>query len=183
MKSREALLAQLQRYSALDSRDAAQAARVIDLVTSTPQCAQRDCFPGHLTGSAWVVNKPGDEVLLLLHAKLKCWLQPGGHADGEFDLRNVALREAREESGLVSVALLQEEIFDVDVHRIPASAREPEHYHYDVRFVVSADEAEPLVINDESHDLRWIPLADIERYTTEWSVLRMRDKWRGTRRV
>jgi 8-oxo-dGTP pyrophosphatase MutT (NUDIX family) len=182
MRSRDALLSRLLGYSALDSRDAAQAARLIDLVASTPECAHRDCFPGHLTGSAWVVNKTGDKVLLLLHAKLKCWLQPGGHADGEFDLHNVAVRETREESGLESVVLLRDEIFDVDIHRIPASTREPEHYHYDVRFIVRADDAEPLVISDESHDLRWIPLADIERYTTEWSVLRMRDKWQVARR-
>ena len=181
MNSREALVAQLRRYMPSDADDAAHVARIIELVVSNPRCADRDCFPGHLTGSAWVVNAAGDKVLLLLHAKLQRWLQPGGHADGEFALQDVALREAQEESGLSSVILSRDGIFDVDIHRIPASAREPEHFHYDARFIVAADEAEHLVVTEESNDLRWVSLSDIERYTTEWSVLRMRDKWQELR--
>ena len=74
----------------------------------------------------------GDRVLLAHHRKLGRWLQPGGHSDGDPDTLAVALREAREESGL-DVQALDDAIFDLDLHRIPARDREPAHLHFDVR--------------------------------------------------
>ena len=176
--ARQELLRVLEAYSGLDESDAQQARNIADLVRSEPGCAERSCYPAHLTGSVWLANRRHDKVLLLHHAKLGMWLQPGGHADGDLRLAQVALREAREESGLSSVALLAADVFDVDIHRIPARASEPEHYHYDIRFLAVADEAEVLVPNNESRALAWIPLDQLERYTTEWSVLRMREKLR-----
>ena len=93
---------------------------------------------GHITGSAWVVDIAGNRVLLADHAKLGRWLQPGGHSDGDPDTLAVALREAREESGL-DVRALDDAIFDIDVHRIPARGDEPAHLHFDVRFLVQAE--------------------------------------------
>ena len=52
------------------------------------------------------------------------------------------MREAREESGLTRLRLVSPEIFDVDRHRIPARGAEPEHWHFDVRFLIEADPAE-----------------------------------------
>ena len=65
----------------------------------------RDCFErhlaeGHLTGSAWILDRSRTRALLTHHRKLDCWIQLGGHADGDSDLLRVAAREAREESGL-----------------------------------------------------------------------------------
>ena len=60
--------------------------------------ADRTTSPGHLTGSALVVDATGTRIVVLLHTKLRRWLQPGGHADGDLDLAAVALREATEET-------------------------------------------------------------------------------------
>ena len=76
----------------------------------------------------------GDRVLLAHHRELKRWLQPGGHSDGDPDTLPVALREAREESGL-DVRALDNAVFDIDVHGIPARGGEPAHLYFDVRFV------------------------------------------------
>jgi len=176
--ARQALLGALEAYSGIDDPDAQQARRIADLVRSEPRCAERTCYPAHLTGSAWLANRGRDKALLMHHTKLGIWLQPGGHADGDFRLAEVALREAREESGLSSAALWVPDVFDVDIHRIPARASEPEHYHYDVRFLAVADDADALVPNRESRALAWVPLDQLERYTNEWSVLRMREKLR-----
>ena len=152
--------------------------RYLELLLRSPDCARREHFePGHLTGSAWVVNRAGDKVLLLHHAKLNRWLQPGGHADGEFNLAAVALREVEEESGLSSLVLLYPGIFDVDIHEIPARANEPAHLHFDVRFVIQADESEPLVLSEESNALAWVELSKLPTFTKEESVLRMRRCW------
>ena len=96
----------------------------------------------------------GDRVLLAHHRKLGRWLQPGGHSDGDPDTLAVALREAREESGL-DVRALDDAIFDIDVHRIPARGREPAHLHFDVRFLVQA-EHDRFRVSDESHALAWV---------------------------
>jgi 8-oxo-dGTP pyrophosphatase MutT (NUDIX family) len=125
-----------------------------------------------------VVNRNGSEVLLLHHRKLRKWLQPGGHADGEMNLLAVALREAREETGLESLAPWSSSIFDLDIHCIPARGDEPEHLHYDVRFAVIADEAEQLSINSESNSLLWVSLERVGELSDEESLLRMCRKWR-----
>jgi 8-oxo-dGTP pyrophosphatase MutT (NUDIX family) len=84
--------------------------------------------------------------------------------------------EAVEESGLTSLEVVCEEIFDLDVHGIPARKNEPAHFHYDVRFLFRQTGAEDYIVSEESHDLAWVPMAELESYTSEWSMRRMRDK-------
>lgn len=150
------------------------------LISASDRCAFRDYFdPGHLTGSAWVVDESGQRVLLLHHGKLNRWLQPGGHADGDFNLARVSLRETQEESGLTRLQVIDSEIFDLDIHEIPARGIEPAHLHFDVRYLIRADSSEELILSDESHALAWIELAKLEQYTTEESVHRMARKFVG----
>jgi len=138
-------------------------------------CFQRTHLPGHITGSAWIVNPEKTKTLLVHHAKLNKWVQPGGHADGHENILNVALREAEEETGLKSLKTLGD-IFDIDIHLIPERKDFPEHFHYDIRFLVEGTEQEPIVVSEESHDVRWISLSELDRITSERSVLRMREK-------
>jgi 8-oxo-dGTP pyrophosphatase MutT (NUDIX family) len=120
-------------------------------------------------------------TLLTHHRALNKWLQPGGHADGDPDPLNVALREAREESGLRSIVPLGNDLFDVDVHPIPARGDVPAHFHYDIRFLFEADETEPVAVSGESHDVRWISFDELAQYTDEESILRMVRKVRKRR--
>jgi 8-oxo-dGTP pyrophosphatase MutT (NUDIX family) len=66
--------------------------------------------------------------------------------------------------------------FDVDVHEIPARRGEPHHLHYDVRYLIFADQTVPLGISDESHDLKWVPLREVPSLTNEPSMIRMLSK-------
>jgi len=138
-------------------------------------CFQRTHLPGHITGSSWIVNKDRTKTLLVHHAKLNKWVQPGGHADGEENILSVALREAEEETGLMNLKP-KESIFDIDVHLIPARKDFPEHFHHDIRFLVEANEKEKIIVSDESHDVKWVLLSELENYTQERSVLRMKEK-------
>ena len=172
------LTKQLRTYQENHPLRESEVARFEKLIADSERCAFRDHFvPGHLTGSAWVVDESGERVLLLHHGKLNRWLQPGGHADGDFDLARVALRETQEESGLTRLQLIDSEIFDLDIHEIPARGAEPEHLHFDVRYLIRADSSEDLILSDESHALAWIELERLEQYTTEESVLRMARKF------
>jgi 8-oxo-dGTP pyrophosphatase MutT (NUDIX family) len=135
----------------------------------------RDHLPGHITGSAWITNSYFTKVLLVHHAKLNKWLQPGGHADGEENIMNVALKELKEETGL-KAALKSDLIFDIDIHTIPARGEFPEHLHYDIRYLFIADEQDPITINHESHDIKWVSLSELTMYNHEKSMLRMKEK-------
>ena len=99
-------------------------------------------------------------------------MQLGGHVEDNGDLLAEAIREVKEESGLAASPLTLD-IFDVDVHKIPAHREDPAHFHYDVRFLLVADEFQTLQATDESNDVRWIRMEDITQFTEEESVLRM----------
>jgi 8-oxo-dGTP pyrophosphatase MutT (NUDIX family) len=164
---------------AADPHEQSMAAEIVRFVEAHSDCLSRTCAPGHLTGSAWIVDAPRSRVLLTHHRKLGRWLQPGGHADGDPDLRAVALREAREETGVTQLKFVSSAVFDVDRHWIPPRGDTPGHWHHDLRFLIEADPAEPLVISDESHDLAWVELSRVSALNPEDSMLRMVQKTIG----
>lgn len=173
---RNPVLALLRSHAALplDAHEAAMTVETLQFVEEFPDCLLRSCGPGHLTGSAWIVNPERTHTLLTHHLKLDKWLQLGGHADGEADLLAVALREAREESGLTRVRTLSPAIFDVDRHWIPPRKSDAGHYHYDLRFLFEADPREPLVrAHAESKELAWVELGRVTALNPEESMARM----------
>ena len=126
------------------------------LIDGHPDACVRTCRPGHLTGSALVVDSTGDNTLLMLHAKFGRWLQPGGHADGDANLAAVALREATEETGIEGLRIWPQPLH-LDIHEVDPPG-EDAHLHFDVRFLVQAPaDAQPQG-NHESRGLRWVPL-------------------------
>lgn len=167
------LLAELRAHPASDAREDAMRARVVALVEGEADAFERRAVAGHVTASAWILDPEREHVLLLHHRKLGRWLQPGGHVDGDPDVRAAAMREAREETGLRTLRFAHEFIYDVDIHPIPARGAEPAHEHFDIRFVLEADPREPIRGNDESHDVRWVPLGELEGYGVDDSVRRL----------
>jgi 8-oxo-dGTP pyrophosphatase MutT (NUDIX family) len=108
------------------------------------------------------------------HKKIGKWLQLGGHADGESNLFLVAKREVNEESGLTKFHAMSEEIFDLDIHTIPALNSEPAHIHYDVRFLFEASsESEKITVSNESLDVAWVPIENVVKLNPEKSMSRM----------
>ncbi len=180
---RKPILELLRRHAgqALDSHEAAMAAEMIRFIETHADCFLRSCAPGHLTGSAWIVSRDLKRTLLTHHHKLDKWLQLGGHADGETDLLAVALREAREESGLTHLHVVGAVPFDVDRHLIPPRKGEPGHYHHDVRFMIEADPDELLTISNESKDLAWVEVDRVTALNPEESMARMVRKTQALR--
>lgn len=174
---RNVLLDLLHAHPPFDATETAHRENFLNFVAEHPDCFERTLAMGHVTGSAWITDPTCERVLLMHHRKLDRWLQPGGHADGDPDVRAVAFREATEETGL-TVNVAQEELFDVDIHRIPANARETAHFHYDVRFWFTANPAQPLLVNPEAKALMWVPLAEVGWYNPEQSISRMVAKTR-----
>ncbi len=148
-----------------------------NFVQEHPSCFERSLKIGHLTGSAWLVNQAGTHTLLTHHKKLNKWIQPGGHVDGNPNVLEAALREAEEESGIVGLLPVSEDIFDIDIHAIPPHNGEAEHSHYDIRFAVHTTDSEAFQLSDESHDLAWVDLQKVQQFSQEESMLRMVRKW------
>lgn len=149
-----------------------------DLLRGAADPFLRARLAGHFTASAWLVDRTGTRVLLTHHRKLQRWLQLGGHADGDRDLAQVALREAQEESGLDGLRV-EREVFDLDRHWIPERGDVPGHWHYDARYVVHAGVDERYVVSAESHDLAWREIAAIVADPdADASLRRMAVKWR-----
>jgi 8-oxo-dGTP pyrophosphatase MutT (NUDIX family) len=182
---RASLLDMLARYAAHRPEEAAMVGRIRSLVASHPDCLARTCLPGHLTASSFILSADRERCLLTRHRKLGRWLQLGGHADGDADLLRVALREAREESGMRDFSLVDPLgaaggadaeaplPIDVDVHGIPARRDEPAHEHHDVRFLLVAGPGQPLVMSEESSDLGWFPLDALGSVGADESLLRL----------
>lgn len=177
MRSREELLAALRAHVPFNGHEAEMRARIVDFVSGYEDCFERSQQAGHVTASAWVVNRRRTRTLLVHHARLDRWLQPGGHCDGEADVLAVARRETLEETGLVA-APVSAAIFDVDAHEIPARPQEPAHVHYDIRFLLEADDGAEVVVSPESHDVRWVALEEVGVLNTDESVLRLVAKTR-----
>lgn len=172
---RQPILAALAEYRDRHPDEGDVVDRFETFVRAEPRCFENDCWSGHITGAAWLLDRPLERVLLTHHRKLDKWLQLGGHSDGDADALTVAIREAREESGL-AVTVLDRRILDLDVHQIPARGQDPAHYHYDVRFLLRVEGSDRFTVSDESHELAWVPLDELDRFSGEWSVLRMAEK-------
>lgn len=193
MTDRELFFAALSAYRGIFPAEAATVERFEELAADWPTCLDRTWLPGHLTASAWVCDPSGGRVILTLHRKLGAWLQLGGHCDGQSAVPEAAVREAYEEAGVsmlipargpyergseVSRVPREWRIFDLDVHPIPEVPDMPAHLHFDVRFAYWApDEFDP-VASDESDEVSWFDLAELDQLGVDGSILRMRAKWR-----
>ncbi len=160
------LIDALGRHVPHDAKEAADLSEILAFVARHGDPFDRRLPEGHLTGSAVVVSADGGRVLLLHHRKLGRWLQPGGHAEpGEADGAGVALREAREETGIEGLALHASapRPLDVDVHPIPARGEEPAHRHLDLRYLVVAPPG--AVVRRaaaEARAARWFAWAELD---------------------
>lgn len=145
--------------------------RILELINAHEDIAVRTCRPGHLTGSAFVVDRSRDACLMLFHTKLQRWLQPGGHADGDTNLANVALREAQEETGIGGLRVVTPAI-DIDIHEVDPP-KEDAHLHLDVRYLILAPDGAAFTANHESQGMRWVTEAELVDFDVDAGLRRM----------
>lgn len=166
------------RSAVLDARPgdpSHEAARqqILAFLDGHPDALHRSCAPGHLTGSALVVDPARRAILLLFHTKVQRWLQPGGHADGDGELAHVALREATEETGIPGLRVCVPAV-DLDVHVFrDARGLDPDHLHLDVRYLVLASAGAVAATNHESEGHRWVTLTELEDMDVDDGTVRM----------
>lgn len=159
------LIHALGRHQAEGAEEARDLARILEFVGRHADPFDRRIPEGHLTASAFILAADGSGVLLLHHRKLDRWLQPGGHGErGEADGETVALREAREETGLADLRLhpAAPRPLDVDIHDFPERPGEAAHEHLDLRYVMLTAGGALQQAGAESRDLRWFAWEDLD---------------------
>ena len=122
----------------------------------------------HVTSSAWIVNESRTKVLMAYHNIMQTWAWLGGHADGETDLLQVALKEAHEESGVKNIRPISEELFSVEMLTIEGHVKRGKyvnsHLHLNATYLLEADEADELFVKeDENSGVKWVPIEDVQK--------------------
>ena len=175
------LLAQLAGYQPADALEAGHYAAFLQLLSTPDDAFVRARFvPGHITASLFIVDGEARAILLHHHRRLNRWLQMGGHVEEGETTVEAALREGREESGLQDLQLAGGGILDLDVHPIPSGKGEPDHFHFDVRYLAHThDPASIAMDRNESNQLAWIALDDAEARMNEAASARVIRKIRS----
>ena len=158
-KLREALAA----YAPYDAQEAADRDMMLEAMDTLPAILTRENRFAHFTASAWIVNPSRTKALMAFHNIYRTWSWTGGHADGDADLLAVALREAREETGVRDIALVSGAIYSLEIVPVNFHVKRgrfvSSHLHLNVTYLLVADDAQPLRCEpDENSAVAWLPL-------------------------
>ena len=161
--TKQDLIGDLSYYNSYNEIENNHLEEIISFVKSNDDLFSRLNQKGHITASAIVIDSEYENILLIWHNKLKRWLQPGGHIEPEKDdkISDAARRELIEETKLVQdqFELMSDTPFDLDVHLIPARKNDPEHFHYDIRYLFKYNGKK-----DASSEYKWVPVSNIINY-------------------
>ena len=167
MQEIDNLITTLENYKISSSQDSDFTQQIIDWIKKYREFAfVKANLEGHITGSMMITNPAKTKVLLMLHKKFQRWQQFGWHCDGDTDVRNVAIREFHEESGIIQDPKILDPLFQIDIHDIPIDKKlTPSHKHFDIMFLGIIDENIPFFRQEsEVDDIRWFDIEWIEKY-------------------
>ncbi|MBE5776470.1 MAG: NUDIX domain-containing protein [Clostridiales bacterium] len=176
------LIDTLRAYTPWNEQEARDRDVMVRFLTDNPDAFVRSNLTAHVTASGWVISRDGSKVLMAYHKIYNSWAWTGGHADGETDLLSVAVREAKEESGLQTVTPVTDTPFSVEILTVDGHEKRgqyvPSHLHLNVTYLLRGDEGEPLrVKEDENAGVRWFsPQEALEKCTEPWMIDRVYTK-------
>ena len=160
---------QIENYKPYNEQEEKDKETMLKYINTFDDVLTRNNEFGHFTASSWAVNKQRTKVLMIYHNIYKSWAWTGGHADGEEDLLNVAIRELKEETG---VKVLNNDIFSLEIICVDGHVKRGKyvssHVHLNVTYLLEVDEEETLKIKeDENSGVKWVNIEDVEKVTDE----------------
>ena len=173
MNYKEAIMA----YQPVNEQEEAEKRVILEYINEYPDTVLlRENEKGHLTSSGFIMNKDLTKVLMIHHNIYNSWAWTGGHADGDEDLLYVAMKEAKEETGVVEIEPLMQEIASIDILPVWGHMKKGKyvatHMHLSVAYILIADENQTLHINEaENSGVKWIKIEDIEKECNEENVI------------
>ena len=179
---KEKLITVVKNYIPVNEQEQTDKATLLRWLQSDADISIRDNLDGHLTASAWVVNPERTHVLMAYHKLYNSWAWLGGHADGNWDLCQVAQKEAREESGIQNLTLLSEEPISLEVLVVTGHEKRgnyvPCHLHLNLTYLFEGNMEEALQCKpDENSGVNWLPMEELSTHCNEpWFVQRIYSK-------
>lgn len=169
---REALIEQISAYCPVNEQEERDKELILHCLKTEPDIFSRENRLAHMTASAWIVNEDRTKVLMAYHNIYQSWSWLGGHADGEMDLLKVALKEAREESGICHVKPVSDKIYSLEVLTVDGHRKKgryvSSHLHLNVTYLLQAEETDDLHIKeDENSNVAWFSLDGAVAASTE----------------
>jgi 8-oxo-dGTP pyrophosphatase MutT (NUDIX family) len=150
---------------------------ILQYITQFPETIlYRENEFAHMTSSGFIMNKALDKVLMVYHNIYDTWAWTGGHADGDEDLLNVAIKEAKEETGIQKIFPLTRDILSLDILPVWGHYKKGKyistHMHLSAAYVLIGDEEDLLTIKpDENSGVKWIECSCLESYIKEPKIL------------
>lgn len=168
---------EIKAYIPINEQEEAEKRVILQYINEYPHnILLRENEFGHMTSSGFIMNKDLTKVLMIHHNIYNTWAWTGGHADGDEDLLYVAMKEAKEETGVEKIEPLMEEIASIDILPVWGHMKKGKyvatHMHLSVAYILIADEDQALHINeDENSGVKWIAIEDIEKYSNETEII------------
>ena len=167
---------QIKKYNPDNDQEIKDRNFILKCIQNNDNVLFRDNNIAHMTSSSWIVNKDRTKILLVHHNIYNSWSWTGGHADGCSDLLEVAIREAKEETGLNCIIPIMNNIFSLEVLCVNGHIKNKEyvssHLHLNLTYLLEADDTEELIIKeDENSDVKWFTLSDgLDSINEEWMI-------------
>ena len=174
--TREDLIRDIERYIPFNEQEERDKTLILDWIYNNENAFSRDNVVAHMTSSAWVVNKDRSKVLMVYHNIYNSWSWLGGHADDETDLLSVAIREVKEEAGIMNVQPVSNDIFSMESLTVDGHVKKGEyvssHLHLNITYLLEADSEEAVTVNEnENSGVAWFaPEEALEKSTEPWFV-------------
>ena len=173
---------EIKEYKPCNNQEAADKEAILYSIDNFNNLLTRENPLAHITSSGYIVNKDKTKVLMIYHNIYNSWSWTGGHADGDDDLLYVAIKEAKEETGVKNIKALDSKIFSLDVLPVPAHVKRGKfvssHLHLSVAYLLEADENDELIIKeDENSGVKWIPIDEVGIYSTEADMIKLYEKF------
>ena len=176
------IVEEIKKYRPCNEQEQRDKAVILAFLENNEDAFLRSNLLAHMTASSWIVNPERTKTLMVYHNLYDSWSWTGGHADGETDLLSVALREAREETGIEHVRPVSPEIFSLEVLTVDGHEKRgeyvPSHLHMNVTYLLEAEESDTLhVCREENSGVAWFTLEEALKASTEpWFVERIYKK-------
>ena len=176
------IIEEIKKYRPCNAQEQRDQALILDFLEKNGDAFLRSNLLAHMTASSWIVNPERTKTLMVYHNLYDSWSWTGGHADGETDLLSVALREAREETGIEHVRPLSPEIFSLEVLTVDGHEKRgeyvPSHLHMNATYLLEAEESDTLhICREENSGVAWFTLEEALKASTEpWFVERIYKK-------
>lgn len=163
---------QILKYKPYNEQEENDKEMLLEYIDTFKDVLTRENRMCHFTASNWIINKQRTKILMAYHNIYKSWAWTGGHADGNENLLEVALKEATEETGLKNLKVLSDGIYGIEILTVDSHIKRgkfvPAHLHLDCCFLLEAGEEEELKIKeDENSGVKWFDIDEIMNVTNE----------------